>query len=203
VKMRPTDPELKPIIYVPHPQGNWSTGVWFAARTNLDPPALASAVRAVFMSLDRDQPIEQLGTLEQLLDSQLAQPRFQTGLMAAFALLALLLAAIGVYGINAYAVAQRRSEIGLRMALGATPGVVVREIVARGMIPAAVGMGVGLAGAIAAASLLRTVLVGAGAFDLFAFVAAALVLAVVSAAACYIPAHRAARIDPAIVLRAD
>jgi putative ABC transport system permease protein len=203
VKMRATDPELKPILYVPHPQGNWSTGVWFAARTNLDPPALASAVRGVFMSLDRDQPIEQLGTLEQLLNSQLAQPRFQTGLMAAFALLALLLAAIGVYGINAYAVAQRRSEIGLRMALGAAPAVVVHEIVARGMIPAAVGMGAGLAGAIPAASLLRTVLVGAGAFNPFAFVAAALVLAAVSAAACYIPARRAARIDPAIALRAD
>jgi putative ABC transport system permease protein len=203
VKMRPTDPELKPILYVPEPQGNFSTGVWFAARTNLDPPELASAVRGVFMSLDRDQPIEQLGTLEQLVDSQLAQPRFQTGLMTVFALLALLLASIGVYGINAYAVAQRRSEIGLRMALGATPGVVVREIVARGMIPVAVGMGAGLTGAIAAASLLRTVLVGAGAFNPLAFVAAALVLVVVSAAACYIPARRAARIDPAIALRAD
>jgi putative ABC transport system permease protein len=203
VKMRATDPELKPVLYVPQPQGNWSTGVWFAARTNLDPPSLASAVRGVFMSLDRDQPIEQLGTLEQLLDSQLAQPRFQTGLMAAFASLALLLAAIGVYGINAYAVAQRRSEIGLRMALGAGPATVVLEIVARGMIPAALGMAAGLGGAIAAASLLRTVLVGAGAFNPFAFVAAALVLVVVSAAACYIPARRAARIDPAIALRAD
>ena len=89
------------------------------------------------------------------------------------------------------------------MALGAAPGVVVREIVGRGMIPAALGMAAGLGVAVAAASLLRTVLVGAGAFNPFAFVAAALVLAVVSATACYIPARRAARIDPAIALRAD
>jgi putative ABC transport system permease protein len=196
-----SDPQA--VVYVPHPQGEWSPAVWFAVRTDGNPTALASALRAVFLGIDKDQPIEQVGTLEQMLSNQFAQPRFQTGLMSAFAMLALLLAAVGIYGVNAYAVTQRRNEIGLRMALGATPGVVVWEIVSRSMGPTAIGIAVGLAGAVGTAFGLRSVLVGAGALDPVAFVEAALLLAAVAALACYLPARKATQIHPAIALRAE
>jgi len=138
-----------------------------------------------------------------MVANQLAQPRFQTELMGAFAALALILAAIGVYGVNAYAVTQRRTEIGLRMALGATPGAVLREVAVRGMAPSAIGLAAGLAGSIAASSALKSVLVGSGSAGFLSFFVSALLLAVVSAAACYFPARKAIRIDPAIALRAE
>jgi putative ABC transport system permease protein len=195
--------EVKPMLYVPYAQGNWSTGVWFTTRTERNPSSLVSAFRSEFMRLDPDQPIEQISSLDQMLANQLAQPRFQTGLMGSFAALALILAAIGVYGVNAYAVTQRRTEIGLRMALGATPGAVLREVAVRGMAPSAIGLAAGLAGSIAASSALKSVLVGAGNAGVSSYFASALLLAVVSAAACYFPARRATRVDPAIALRSD
>ena len=195
--------EVKPMLYVPYAQGNWSTGVWFTARTERNPSSLVSAIRGEFVRLDADQPIEQISSLDQMVANQLAQPRFQTELMGAFAALALILAAIGVYGVNAYAVTQRRTEIGLRMALGATPGAVLREVAVRGMAPSAIGLAAGLAGSIAASSALKSVLVGSGSAGLLSFFVSALLLAVVSAAACYFPARKAIRIDPAIALRAE
>ena len=195
--------EVKPMLYVPYAQGNWSPGVWFALRADRNPTTLVSAIRGEFMRLDPDQPIEQISSLDQMLATQLAQPRFQTGLMGSFAALALILAAIGVYGVNAYAVTQRRSEIGLRMALGATPSAVLREVAAYGMAPSAVGLAAGLAGSIAASSALKSVLVGAGSAGILSYFASALLLAIVSAAACYLPARKATRVDPAIALRAE
>jgi putative ABC transport system permease protein len=191
------------MIYVPHSQNPFSRGVWFAARTAGDPAALASAVRGEFAAIDKEEPVEQLGSLDEMLANQLAQPRFQAGLMGSFALVALLLAVIGIYGVNAYSVTQRRSEIGLRMALGATRGAVLRLIVGQGMLPTAIGIAVGLLGAAATTSLLRTVLVGAGPLDPLAFLVAALVLASTAALACCFPAWRATRIDPAIILRIE
>lgn len=196
-----TDP--KPVLYVPLPQNPFSRAVWFAARTDGNPLTLGSAVRSQFMAIDKEQPIEQVGSLEQMVASQFAQPRFQTGLMSSFALMALLLAAVGIYGVNAYAVEQRRNEIGLRMALGATRLDVVRDILGQGMRPTAIGIVLGLAGAEAIASWLKSVLVGTGTLDPLAFLGAALLLAVVAAAACYFPALKATRIDPAIALRSE
>ena len=195
--------EVKPMLYVPYAQGNWSTGVWFTARAERNASSLVSAIRGEFTRLEPDQPIEQISGLDQMLANQLAQPRFQTGLMGSFAVLALILAAIGVYGVNAYAVTQRRTEIGLRMALGATPGAVLGEVAVRGMAPSAIGLAAGLAGSIAASSSLKSVLVGAGSAGFLSFFVSALLLAVVSAAACYFPARKAIRIDPAIALRAE
>ncbi len=195
--------ELKHLIYVPYPQGDWSPAVWFAARTRVNPVSLSSAVRNEFMAIDKDQPIEQVGSLDQLLTAQYAQPRFQTQLMGAFALIALILAALGIYGVSAYAVAQRRHEIGLRMALGASPGGVLREIVGQGMLPAAIGMGAGMAGAVALAAVLKSVLVGTSGTDPVTLLGMALLLAMVAAVACYLPARKASRIDPAVVLKAE
>jgi predicted permease len=203
VKLTDFSPQPKPVIYVPHPQNPWSPAIWFAARTEVNPVSLGSAVRSELMAIDPDQPIEQVGSLEQMLTAQFAEPRFQTQLMGAFALMALILAALGIYGVNAYAVAQRRHEIGLRMALGAGPGDVLREIVGLGMQSTAIGIGVGLAGAVGLASLLKSALVGTSGTDPITFVSVALLLGIVAAVACYVPARKATRIDPAIALRAE
>jgi ABC-type antimicrobial peptide transport system permease subunit len=193
----------KAMIYVPHSQNPFSRGVWFAARTAGNSASLVSAVRQEFAALDKEQPVEQIGSLDQMLADQLAQPRFQTELMGSFALMALLLALLGVYGVNAYAVTQRRRELGLRMALGATRGAVLRQVILWGMLPTGIGIFVGVIGAAAATSILRSVLVGKDALDPVAFLGAALVLAAAAGLACYFPARRATRIDPAIVLRTE
>jgi len=203
VKLSDLAADPKPMIYVPHLQNAFSPRVWFAARTAGNPAALASAVRGEFMAIDKEEPVEQVGSLDQMLANQLAQPRFQTGLMGCFALVALLLAVLGVYGVNAYAVAQRRNELGLRMALGATRGAVLRLVIGQGMLPTGIGIVVGVLGAAAATSLLRSVLVGTESLDPIAFIGAALVLTAAAALACYFPARRATRIDPAIVLRLE
>jgi putative ABC transport system permease protein len=123
--------------------------------------------------------------------------------MSAFALVALLLAALGVYGVNAYSVTQRRSEIGLRMALGASRGAVLRQVIRMGMGPTGIGIGLGLAGAVAISYWLRSILVGSQEIDPFTFLGAALLLGLVAVVACFIPAIKATRIDPAIALRAE
>lgn len=191
----------KTMIYVPHRQNPFSRGVWFAVRTAGEPSQFASAARAAIMGIDREQPVEQMGSLEQMLANQYAEPRFQTELMSSFALLALVLAAVGIYGVNAYAVAQRRTEIGLRMALGATQGDVLKQAVGQGMAPTIAGIVVGLAGAAAVATWLRSFLLGSEAADPLAFLGAAALLGLVAVLACYFPARRAIRIDPAIALR--
>ena len=203
VRLDDLSEERPPMIYVPYRQNPFSRWMWFAARTNGDPAMAAQSIRKELLQIDPEQPVEQVASLAAMLDSQFAQPRFQTSLMSAFAALALLLAALGIYGVNAHFVAQRRAEIGLRMALGASRGAVLREVIARGLRPTAVGLAIGLIGALAMTFWLRSVLVGAAAADPLAFVGAALVLALVALAACYLPARSATRVDPAITLRAE
>ncbi|HVO97135.1 MAG TPA: ABC transporter permease [Bryobacteraceae bacterium] len=203
VKMSDLAADPRPMIYVPHPQNPFSRGVWFAARVAGPPASLASAVRREFMNIDREQPVEQVGTMDQTLASQLAQPKFQTELMAAFALVALLLAVLGIYGVNSYAVTQRRSELGLRMALGASRGGILRLVIGQGMLPTGVGIIAGLIGAATSASVLRSVLVGPDPLNPLAFLGAALILTAAAALACYIPARRATRIDPVVTLRVE
>ncbi len=203
VKLSDLAGDPKPVIYVPHPENPWSRGVWFALRTEVKPSTLASAVRSEFMAIDKEQPVEQVGSLEQMLTNQFAQPRFQAELMSSFALVALILAALGIYGVSAYAVTQRRNEIGVRMALGASRGAVLSEIIKQGMWPTSIGIGVGLVGAAAMTSWLKSILVGAGTPDPVAFLGAALLLAIIAAIACYFPARKATLIDPAITLRME
>jgi predicted permease len=203
VKLDESFSDQKPTIYVPYSQNPWSPGVWFVARTEGDPAELGSALRSEFMAIDKEQPIDQLGTLEQRMQNQAAEPTFQTRLMSSFALVALILAALGIYGVNAYAVAQRRNEIGLRMALGASRGSVLRQVIGKGMGPTAIGIGLGLVGAVVISFWLRNELVGARSVDPVAFLGATMVLAIVAAVACFIPALKATQIDPAIALRAE
>jgi putative ABC transport system permease protein len=123
--------------------------------------------------------------------------------MGAFAALALLLAVVGIYGVNAYAVAQRRHEIGVRMALGATPRNVLRDVIAQGLKLTGVGIAIGIGGALGIASWLKSVLVGVSATDPATLGGVALLMAAVAAMACYVPARRATRIDPARALRGE
>ncbi len=201
VKQADLGAATEPYVYAPHVQNPWSAVVFIVLRSAINPASLGDAVRRELMQMDKEQPIDQLGSMEQNFTTRFAEPRFQAEIMAGFALLALTLAIVGIYGVNSYAVAQRRHEIGLRIALGATPGAVLSQILMQGMRSTGLGIAIGLAGAIAVASALRGVLVGVSATDPLTLLGVSVLLAVVGAVACYIPARRATRIDPAISLR--
>jgi predicted permease len=190
----------EPVAFVPYPDFP-TLFVGLAVRTSSDPAKLVSAIRAEMRAIDPDQPVVRVQTMEQILSSAVARPRFNLTLLGAFAAVAVGLAAIGVYGVIAYLVSQRRNEIGVRMALGAQSGAVIRYVLARGMTPVAAGLVMGVAGALAATRVLRGLLYGIGPTDLVTFALAVLLLAAVALAACCVPARRAARIDPIEALR--
>ncbi len=192
-----------PILYVPHAQNVWSQAVFFSLRSSMDLTGLTAAIRKELLAMDPEQPISQVGSLEQTLVRLAALPRFQMQLMGTFAGLALLLAVVGIYGVNAYSVSQRRHEIGVRMALGATPGMVLQEMLGQGMKLTAVGILIGIGGSLAIASAMKSVLVGVSATDPLTLGAAAVGMALVAALACCIPAMRATRTDPATALRSE
>jgi putative ABC transport system permease protein len=153
--------------------------------------------------LDKEQPVDQMGSMEQTFSEQFAEPRFQSRLMAAFAGLALILAVVGIYGVNSYAVTQRRRELGVRIALGARSSDVLRETLGEGLKLSGVGILLGLAGAFALSTLFRSVLVGVTGINPLTLLGAAAALAAVALIACYLPARRATRIDPATALRQE
>jgi putative ABC transport system permease protein len=191
------------ILYAPHAQNVWAQAVLFILRSSMDPKGLTAAVEREMRSLDPEQPISNVGSITDTLGERSAEPKFQTELMGAFAALALLLAVVGIYGVNAYAVAQRRHEIGVRMALGATPRNVLRDVIAQGLKLTGVGIAIGIGGALGIASWLKSVLVGVSATDPATLGGVALLMAAVAAMACYVPARRATRIDPARALRGE
>jgi putative ABC transport system permease protein len=172
-------------------------------RTAGDPLELAAAVRAVVWDVDPDQPVSSLRSMSQVFDGEVANRSTQMTLIAAFAGLALLMASLGLYGVLACAVAERTQEIGVRMALGARRTDVVGGIVRGALVLSAVGLALGLAGALAATRLLKSHLFSVGPSDPATFAAAASVVLIVSAVASYVPARRAASVDPLLVLRAD
>jgi predicted permease len=196
-----TDPD-EPQLYIAKAQnpGIFSSVV---ARTAGDPDAMGDAVRGAIWAVDRDQPVWKIRSMASLLDRDLAPRRFTARLTGGFALLALLLALIGVYGVMSYVVAQRTREIGIRMALGAAHAQVVRMVLGRGLRIVALGTALGLTGAFFGARLISGQLFGVAPTDLATFVAVPAVLAVVAAAACWVPARRAARVDPGIALSAE
>jgi len=203
VKLADLSAPPEPILYVPLAQGIWSTVTYLTVRAHGNATRLAPAIRSEMANLDKEQPVEQIGSLEQAFSDQFAEPRFQSRLMGAFAALALLLAVVGIYGVNAYAVTQRRRELGVRIALGAQPGDVLRATLGEGLKLSAVGIAVGLAGAFALSSLFRSVLVGVAGMNPVTLLGSAGLLAVVALIACYIPARRATRIDPSSALRQE
>jgi putative ABC transport system permease protein len=170
-------------------------------RTAGNPAAVETAARAVVRSLDSQIPAPKMQTMQELVDRSVAQRRFQMNLATAFAGAALLLAALGIYGVVAYGVSLQRKELGVRMAMGARAGQLRAAVVRKGLRPAAVGVCLGLVAALAAGRLVRTLLFGVAPADALTFASVAALLLGVAVVACLAPAQSAARIDPARVLR--
>src|ERR1700691_4941893 len=165
------------------------------------PPLQTAALRSALAEIDPNQPLVKVRTMEENMATTVAQPRFRTWLIGILAMLALVLAAVGVYGVMSYTVTQRTSEIGVRVALGAQPRDVFRIIVGEGLRLALFGVGVGLVAALVLTRLLQSFLFGISAYDPLTFIAVSLLLTLVAVAASYFPARRATRVDPMIALR--
>jgi putative ABC transport system permease protein len=189
-----------PQMYVPLEQTP-EQSMALVVRTVRDAASVVSAIRAQLFSLDPNQPLYDVKSMEQRVAATVAQPRFQTLLLGAFAVLALALAAIGIYGVVAQSVVERTHEIGIRMALGAQPVEVMRSVLREGFAVGVAGIGLGLTGALGLANLLSGLLYEVPAFDPATFFGASLVLMAAVLAACYIPARRASRLDPMVALR--
>ena len=170
-------------------------------RTEMDPGGALAGVRQRLRELDAELPMSTIRTMDQWISNNAAQPRLNTVLLAVFAIVALLIAAIGIFGVLTYSVNQRTREIGVRMALGAKRANVLRLVVREGMVVALAGIGAGLAGAFALSRLLATLLFGVNARDPSTFAAVAGVLVMVALISCYLPARRATLVDPIIALR--
>jgi len=171
------------------------------ARTTGDPLSIAAAARRVVSGIDAEQPVYDVKTMEQQVANGIGRDRFQALLLAVFACAGLLLAAIGIYGVLEHNISRRIPEMGVRIAVGAQRRDILRLVMVQGMAPALIGMAAGLAGALALTRLLRSMLFGATPADPMMLAAAAVVLAAVALAACYLPARRAMRVDPAAALR--
>jgi putative ABC transport system permease protein len=187
-------------IYTPFTQEPmpWQT---LLVRTKNDPMSLVPLIRGEVAALDSQQPIARVATLDQLMEASTAQPRFRATLLGGFAGVALLLSAIGIYGMMAYAVSRRTREIGIRMALGARPGNMLKVILGQSMTLTLLGILLGLAGAFAVTRLMNSLLFGVTSTDPFIFGGVTVLLCGVALLASYIPARRAAHVDPMIALR--
>jgi putative ABC transport system permease protein len=172
-----------------------------AVRTFGDPANMTNGIAAVVRSLDSDLPMVDVKTMDRLLDESMGGDRFGAVLFGIFAAIALLLAAFGIYGVMSFAVAQRTHEIGLRMALGAGSGQVLKMILKEGLALGAIGVVIGLAGAWAVGRIMQRLLYGIGAVDYSAFSVVAAILMGCAFLACYVPASRATQVDPLTALR--
>jgi ABC-type antimicrobial peptide transport system permease subunit len=188
-------------FYVPNRGDPWTPTVM--VRTNGSGQGLLKAIREVIVSIDPDQPVANLGRLQEDIGRTLRGKLAMLGLVSTFALGALLLGCLGVYGMMAFTVSQREREVGIRMALGASLSGVVNMVFREGMRPALIGLGAGLLAAIAGARLIESLLFEVTAYDPAVFGTIAVVLAAVAAFACWLPARRATRVDPLIALRAE
>ena len=194
------DKEPYPQMYVPAAQFP-PRAMTFVARTSGDPAAVAPALRRELAAIDRDLPLYNVSTMERVLSDSISRRRFQMILIAAFAGVGLLLAAVGIYGVISYSVAQRRHEIGVRMALGARAADILKLVVGQGIGLTLAGVGLGLAGAFALTRVLSSLLYGVSATDPLTFVCVSLALLGVALLACLLPARRATKVDPMIALR--
>jgi predicted permease len=200
VKQYALDSDSRIALYLPHTQ-NPSRALTVVLRSGADPAALTGSVKKEIRELDPDLPMYYVRTMAQRVDESLARRRFSMLLLGVFAGVALALAAIGIYGVMSYLVNQGTREIGIRMALGATARNVQSLVVRQGMSLALAGVAIGLAGAFALTRFLQSLLFGINATDPFTFVGIALLLSAIALVASYIPARRAARVDPMISLR--
>jgi putative ABC transport system permease protein len=195
-------------IYEPYSQVSdkirWFLGdITFVIRTTSEPQNFITTLRSELQTVDKELPLHNVATMEQVVAQQVTDPRFYTLLLGSFSALALILSAAGIYSVISYSVTQRTHEIGIRLALGARAGDVQRLIVGQGMTLALLGVALGLGGAFAATRLLRGLLYDSSATDPLTFVGVALLLALVALLACWIPARRATKVDPLIALRRE
>lgn len=192
----------RPQLYTPQAQSG-SGSQYFVLRTSGDPRRLIPDARAAVFAVDRDQPVSKILTLEQVVSDSMAGRQFNMVLLGVFAALALVLAAVGIYGITSYSVAQRTREMGLRMALGAQPGTVLLMVLREAGTLALIGLAAGLVLAFAATRLMASLLFGVPATDPATFASVAAALALVSFFAAYLPGRRATQVDPMVAFRAD
>jgi len=192
----------QPALYSPYTQINsWKRWMSFAVRTQTDPAAMTQAVKDQIWKVDSQLPITKAQTMNAVAAASFAARRFNMLLLTLFAGLALVLAAVGVYGVMSFAVTQRTHEIGIRMALGAQVGNVMRLVMKSGLVIALVGVAIGLAGAFALTRLMTSLLFAVEPTDKTTFAAVAVSLLLIALAACYIPARRATKVDPLVALR--
>jgi putative ABC transport system permease protein len=191
-------------MYLPYRQADALLPVFqlsLVIRTATEPHLAIPSLRSAIMEIDPNQPVVNVRSMEENISTNVSQPRFRAWLIGIFAMLALVLAAVGVYGVMSYAVTQRTTEIGIRVTMGAQPRDVFRIIVGEGLRLALIGVAVGLVTALALTRLLRTFLFGVSAYDPVTFIGVSVVLTAVAAAACYFPARRATQVDPLVALR--
>jgi putative ABC transport system permease protein len=200
VKYRGLTFDTDAAYYMPFAQ-EYGQRMYLVVRSSGDAAHLAETLRREIQSIDAGVTLAQIGTMEQALDLSVSRPRFNTMLLSLFAGIALLLAAVGIYGLIAYWVAQRTHEIGVRMALGAAPTGVMRMVLGQGASLAAAGIVIGLSGAFALTRSLKTMLFGIGVTDALTFAAAPLGIMLVVLLATFVPALRATRISPVVALR--
>jgi putative ABC transport system permease protein len=192
-----------PEMYLPRTQIPFDI-VSLVIRTRVsDPAALTSAIRNELAEMDSSIPLTSVRVFDEYISRSLARPRFNAILLSIFAGTALLLTAIGIYGVIAYSVSQRINEIGIRMALGAAQSAIFRLVVGQAMTLVGISLALGLIGAFGATRLLGSLLYGVRAWDPFTFVAIVFLISIVAFLAAWLPARRAARVDPVVALRAE
>ena len=194
------DDELRGLVYVPHTQDSWRSMV-LAVRTSGDPTGFTDEIRKAISAFDKDLAVSRVQTMTKIMDDSVAGPRFNMMLLAVFAGVAMVLAAVGIYGILSYAVAQRTHEIGVRMALGARAMDVLKLVVGQGLKLTLAGVAIGLGAAFAITRVMESLLYEVSATDPLTFAVIALLLAGVALVASFIPARRATKVDPMVALR--
>jgi putative ABC transport system permease protein len=196
------DSERRPMVYWPHSQLPLS-GMTIVIRTQRDPLGFGPAAQREIQALDKDQPVADPRTIDSYIGESIARLRFGTLLLQVFALIALILAVVGIYGVMAYSVTQRTPEIGIRLALGARPGAILGTVVAQGLLLSGIGVLIGLVTAFGLTRLMRSLLYSVSPTDPATFVLIAILLGGAGLAACYVPARRATRVDPIAALRCE
>jgi len=203
VRERGYELAMKPGVYLPYAQRPASSPEYLIVRVKGNPEDVAEPIRRIIAGVDPDQPVSAVRSMDDIVDLDVADRQQQMVLLGAFAGLALLLASIGLYGVLSYAVTQRSRELGLRIALGASTGSVMRMVVARGLLLTAAGLSLGLVVAWTATRAMQSVLYGVTAGDPWTFTAVVALLGAIALLASYLPARRASRMDPIAVLRGD
>jgi putative ABC transport system permease protein len=203
IKRRGLDQPPEPEIYLPYSQATYNGDLWVTLRTDTDPNLLVPSLRRTMRDLDHTLPLALVSTLDQMVESTVIVPRFRTMLIGTFAVLAGIMALLGVYGALGFVVARRKQEIAIRGALGATPTRAFRSVAGQAIGIAGVGIAFGVLGAIGASVGLRSLVFGISAFDPMTFVAAVVALGGVAILGAWLPARRASRVDPMLVLRED